>query len=177
MCNKCVIFKGMLISSVLKVFNCLGLHRVLRRTHSFSEVLEEIWYGEQICHWRIFYNLLNLRHSLYVLPCIPFNCCVWMVNFQVVRYGCIRDHLCETLLDMVMRERKGEVVDRIAIKNACQMLMVLGINSRSVYEEDFERPFLQQSAEFYRVSWQKLLIISTLQLEEVEICMWNTAWI
>jgi cullin 3 len=53
---------------------------------------------------------------------------------------------------MVMRERKGEVVDRIAIKNACQMLMVLGINSTSVYEEDFERPFLQQSAELYRVS-------------------------
>lgn len=31
------------------------------------------------------------------------------------------------------------------------MLMVLGINSRAVYEEDFERPFLQQSAEFYKV--------------------------
>lgn len=76
---------------------------------------------------------------------------------QVVRYGCIRDHLRETLLDMVMRERKGEVVDRIAIKNACQMLMVLGINSRSVYEEDFERPFLQQSAEFYRLESQKFL--------------------
>ena len=69
----------------------------------------------------------------------------------MVRYGGIRDHLRVTLLDMVMRERKGEMVDRIAIKNACQMLMVLGINSRSVYEEDFERPFLQQSAEFYRV--------------------------
>lgn len=70
---------------------------------------------------------------------------------QVVRYGCIRDHLRETLLDMVMRERRGEVVDRLAIKNAAQMLIVLGIESRSVYEEDFERPFLAQSAEFYRV--------------------------
>lgn len=76
---------------------------------------------------------------------------------QVVRYGCIRDHLRDTLLDMVMRERKGEKVDRIAIKNACQMLMVLGINARTVYEEDFERPFLQQSAEFYRVK-NKLVI-------------------
>lgn len=56
-----------------------------------------------------------------------------------------------------MRERRGEVVDRIAIKNACQMLMVLGINSRSVYEEDFERPFLQQSAEFYKMESQKFL--------------------
>ncbi|XP_066587748.1 cullin-3-A [Prorops nasuta] len=76
---------------------------------------------------------------------------------QVVRYGCIRDHLRETLLSMVARERKGEVVDRIAIKNACQMLMLLGINSRQVYEEDFERPFLQQSAEFYRMESQKFL--------------------
>lgn len=31
---------------------------------------------------------------------------------QVVRYGCVRDHLRETLLDMVMRERRGEMVDR-----------------------------------------------------------------
>lgn len=76
---------------------------------------------------------------------------------QVVRYGCIRDHLRDTLLATVIRERRGEVVDRIAIKNACQMLMVLGINSRSVYEEDFERPFLQQSAEFYKMESQKFL--------------------
>ena len=40
---------------------------------------------------------------------------------------------------------------RGAVKNACQMLMVLGIDSRSVYEEDFEKPFIEQSAEFYRV--------------------------
>jgi cullin 3 len=76
---------------------------------------------------------------------------------QVVRYGCIGDHLRDTLLGLVMRERKGEVVDRMSIKNACQMLMVLGINSRCVYEEDFERPFLIQSAEFYKMESQKFL--------------------
>lgn len=31
------------------------------------------------------------------------------------------------------------------------MLMILGIDTRSVYEEDFEKPFLEESAEFYRV--------------------------
>ena len=41
---------------------------------------------------------------------------------------------------------------RGAVKNACQMLMILGIDSRTVYEEDFEKPFLEKSAEFYRVS-------------------------
>lgn len=31
---------------------------------------------------------------------------------QVVRYGCIRDHLRQSLLEMIARERRGEVVDR-----------------------------------------------------------------
>jgi len=56
-----------------------------------------------------------------------------------------------TLLNLIKLERKGEVIDRIAIKNACQMLMILGITGRMVYEEDFEKPFLEQSAEFYKV--------------------------
>jgi len=76
---------------------------------------------------------------------------------QVVRYGGIRDHLRLTLLEMVVRERRGEKVDRTAIKAACQMLMILGIESRAVYEEDFERPFLIQSAEFYKLESQKFL--------------------
>jgi len=76
---------------------------------------------------------------------------------QVVRYGGIRDHLRLTLLEMVVRERRGEKVDRTAIKAACQMLMILGIESRAVYEEDFERPFLIQSAEFYKMESQKFL--------------------
>lgn len=40
---------------------------------------------------------------------------------------------------------------RGAIRNACQMLMVLGLEGRSVYEEDFEIPFLDMSAEFFQV--------------------------
>lgn len=40
---------------------------------------------------------------------------------------------------------------RGAIRNACQMLMILGLEGRSVYEEDFEAPFLEMSAEFFQV--------------------------
>lgn len=29
--------------------------------------------------------------------------------------------------------------------------MILGIDTRNVYEEDFEKPFLEESAEFYKV--------------------------
>ena len=50
-----------------------------------------------------------------------------------------------------------EVIDRLAIKNACQMLMMLGIETRNVYEEDFGSHFLKQSAEFYKIESQKFL--------------------
>lgn len=70
-----------------------------------------------------------------------------------------------------MRERRGEKVDRTAIKAACQMLMILGIESRSVYEEDFERPFLIQSAEFYKVTSNILIKMSICQLLIIIITM------
>lgn len=74
-----------------------------------------------------------------------------------MRYSEIQKALRETLLNMVMDERSGEAINHLAIKNACQMLMALGINSRSVYEDDFEKPFLAQSASFYKFESQKFL--------------------
>ena len=43
--------------------------------------------------------------------------CFTVVCFllKVVRYGNIRDHLCQTLLKLVRREREGEVVDRYSV--------------------------------------------------------------
>lgn len=107
-------------------------------------------------------NLIFLQDRVYVQQNNVenvYNLGLILFRDHIVRYGNISDHLRSTLLDMVARERKGEVIDRMAIKNACQMLLALGIEqsegrngSRHVYEEDFERPFLAQSAEFYRVS-------------------------
>ncbi|KAG9509946.1 Cullin-3 [Fragariocoptes setiger] len=75
----------------------------------------------------------------------------------VVNYPGIRDHLRLTLLSQVMVERRGECIEALAIKNVCQMLVQLGIDKRTVYEEIFETPFLEQSAEFYRCESQKFL--------------------
>jgi len=84
---------------------------------------------------------------------------------QVVRSPKIRVHLKTTLLDMVARERRGEIVDRGALREACSMLMILSMNDshksendkRKVYVEDFEEPFLEQSREFYKLESQKFL--------------------
>lgn len=44
------------------------------------------------------------------------------------------------------------------------MLMILGLEGRSVYEEDFEAPFLEMSAEFFQVCQTRLQNINTKHL-------------
>ena len=41
-----------------------------------------------------------------------YNLGLMIFRDQVVRYPIIRDHLRQTLLEMVAKERRGEVVDR-----------------------------------------------------------------
>ncbi|XP_011310038.1 cullin-3 [Fopius arisanus] len=133
---------------------------VLHSLHNnFLQTLNQAW-NDHTTSMTMIRDILMYMDRVYVQQNEVdnvYNLGLIIFRDQVVRYGCVRDHLRETLLGMVARERRGEVVDRMAIKNACQMLMRLGINSRIVYEEDFERPFLQQSAEFYRMESQKFL--------------------
>merc|ERR1719402_1536661 len=87
-----------------------------------------------------------------------YNLGLTIFRDQVVRCPKIRSHLRELLLDMVARERRGEVVDRGALREACAMLMTLSINdNRRVYIDDFEDPFLEQSREFYKVESENFL--------------------
>ncbi|KAH7941928.1 hypothetical protein HPB49_018583 [Dermacentor silvarum] len=72
---------------------------------------------------------------------------------KVVRHADVQDRLRETLLGLVKAEREGKRVDRILMKEACEILTSLGLDSRSVYE-DFERPFLAESAKFYAFQGQ-----------------------
>lgn len=124
-------------------------------------------------------NVYNLGLIIFRDQVCSTDCCLrschlinrLIIQTKVVRYGRIRDHLRETLLEMVMLERRGEVIDHLAIKNACQMLIILGIENRWVYEEDFERPFLTQSAAFYKMEAQKFLAENnaSIYIKKVEV--------
>lgn len=91
-------------------------------------------------------------------------------DILVARAPKIKDRLLKMLLSLVHKERTGEPINRGLLKNITQMLIDLGINrfvlsfiysllqiSRSVYEEDFEKPFLDQSATFYKVESQEFI--------------------
>ncbi|KAL1194519.1 Cullin-3A [Cardamine amara subsp. amara] len=82
----------------------------------------------------------------------PMGLNLWRDN--VVHFTKIHTRLLNTLLDLVQRERTGEVIDRGLMRNVIKMFMNLG---ESVYQEDFEKPFLDASSEFYKVESQEFI--------------------
>ncbi|KAM8839513.1 cullin-3-like isoform 1-T2 [Synchiropus picturatus] len=70
---------------------------------------------------------------------------------------CVQNRLRQTLLDMISLERRGEAVDRNAIRSACKMMVTLGQGSKSVYEENFEEAFLDMSQHFFKMENERFL--------------------
>ena len=66
----------------------------------------------------------------------------------------VKDRLLEMLLNLVARERAGEMIPRGLIKTITGMLFELG---QEVYSKDFEQPFLQRSADFYKIESNEYL--------------------
>ena len=68
-----------------------------------------------------------------------------------MKFPAIKEGLRSTLLRIIALDRAGGVTNRIAIKNTCDMLITLGMDSLTVYVNDFESSFLRESAVFYEV--------------------------
>ena len=73
---------------------------------------------------------------------------------EVCRNARIKDRLLHMLLDLVQRERTGEMIERGLLKTITSMLVELG---RDVYARDFESPFLSASATFYQAESQEYI--------------------
>ncbi|XP_074309731.1 cullin-3A [Silene latifolia] len=73
---------------------------------------------------------------------------------HVIHSSNIQPRLLNTLLDLVLKERTGEVINRGLMRNIIKMFMDLG---PSVYQEDFEKPFLEVSANFYHIESQQFI--------------------
>jgi len=73
---------------------------------------------------------------------------------EVCRNSRIKDRLLHMLLDLIQRERQGEMIERGLLKTITSMLVELG---RDVYVRDFEAPFLSSSATFYQGESQEYI--------------------
>ncbi|GKV08717.1 hypothetical protein SLEP1_g20313 [Rubroshorea leprosula] len=72
----------------------------------------------------------------------------------VIHSSKIQTRLLDTLLELIQGERSGEVINRGLMRNITKMLMDLG---SSVYQDDFEKQFLESSADFYRLESQEFI--------------------
>jgi len=125
----------------------------------FMEALNKAWSDHKISMLMIrdilmymdrVYVMHHNVHTVYDLGLILFR-------DNIARSPRIKDRLLKMLLSLVQKERTGEVINRGLVKNITQMLIDLGVNSRTVYEDDFEKHFLETSATFYRVESQEFI--------------------
>jgi len=81
---------------------------------------------------------------------------------HVVRSGVVNKKLKTILLGNVHRERNGEVIDRVLMKNCLAMLVEVNVVSTDVYQEDFERDFLVETRNFYQQESQDFMSQNTV---------------
>eukprot|EP00211_Chloroparvula_japonica_P003508 CAMPEP_0119129346 /NCGR_PEP_ID=MMETSP1310-20130426/7131_1 /TAXON_ID=464262 /ORGANISM="Genus nov. species nov., Strain RCC2339" /LENGTH=722 /DNA_ID=CAMNT_0007119765 /DNA_START=99 /DNA_END=2264 /DNA_ORIENTATION=+ len=125
----------------------------------FLDQLAEAWNSHKISMLMI-RDILMYMDRVYVhnhnRPQV-FDLGLNLFKENIVRAPEIKERLLNILLEMVHCERNGEIINQRLFKDLTGMLVNLGVNSRVVYEEDFEAHFLQKTAEFYNIEAQKYL--------------------
>ncbi|KAK8762266.1 hypothetical protein V5799_026468 [Amblyomma americanum] len=153
-----ILYGGLREAVVEQLVNNVRPRIVASAQDTFLQTLNSAWNEHQAkmkvidhfaLHMDSVYVPQNEEHSVYNLGRVIFR-------DEIARHVDIRDTLRDALLHMINRERMGENVDRVLIKDTCEMLGKLGIDN-SVYEQDFERPFLAQTASFYALESEKHL--------------------
>jgi len=79
----------------------------------------------------------------------------------------VKERIKKLLLQLIQAEREGEKVDRDLIRSTTQMLLDMGKN---VYAEDFEKPFMDSSKQYFMVQSQQMISSSSMPeyLRQVE---------
>jgi len=80
---------------------------------------------------------------------------------QVARHPNVKDRVRSMLLSSIEAERRGELIDKETLRNILQMLVDLGINAMTVYQDDFETPFLEETRVFYEREGNEYIQINT----------------
>jgi len=125
----------------------------------FLYALNEAW-GDHTQSMLMIRDILMYMDRVYVVHnnvSTVYDLGLMLFRENVARHQKIKPRLLNVLLSLIRKERTGEVINRAIIKNITQMLVDLGINSRTVYEEDFEKHFLDTSSSFYKVESQTFI--------------------
>lgn len=75
----------------------------------------------------------------------------------LVTHPVIQTRLSTELLRYVQQERGGLLIDRDSVRTALSMLLDLSVHGPNLYEEMFEKQFLEETRQFYRTEIQSFL--------------------
>ena len=69
---------------------------------------------------------------------------------NVVMKDEIKRKLVKLLLSEIEKERDGDMVERLYLKKSIEMLIEVGMQSRKIYEQEFESALINQTRDYYR---------------------------
>ena len=69
---------------------------------------------------------------------------------HVVLKDQIKRRLINLLLSEIERERNGETIERIFVQKVIEMLIEVGMQSKKIYEQEFEAHLITQTRDYYR---------------------------
>ncbi|CAI2354305.1 unnamed protein product [Caenorhabditis sp. 36 PRJEB53466] len=124
----------------------------------------------------MYMDRIYVAQNTHVLP--VYNLGLDSFRTEILRQNGIGDRLRDSLLELIKLDRKSNQINWHGIKNACDMLISLGIDSRRVYEDEFERPLLKETSDYYRdvcKDWLNGENDACFYLSQVENCMHEEA--
>ena len=69
---------------------------------------------------------------------------------HVILNNQIKKKLVQLILAEIQRERNGEMIERIYTQKVIEMLIEVGMQSKRIYEQEFEQVLIQQTRDYYR---------------------------
>lgn len=140
---------------------------------SISEAKNELIIGATVHAWSFHVIAFNMIKDILMYMdrsyCIPRKkACVYTLALQqfrdvIIYEPNIRERLRSTILQEILHERQGRVIDRPLLKSVLSMFVDLGMDGVNVYEEEFEKYFIEETRSFYKVESLAFLSENTCQ--------------
>lgn len=142
------IFSGEIIGAPQEALLALVSERYTDHCMCTTRIKEILLYLERN------YILLHKRLPIYDMGLALFR-------DTIVGNGIIRSRFGTELLRLISQDREGFLVERDTIKSVLTMLLELSPGGQNVYEDVFERPFLDESRTYYRCSIERSIADGT----------------
>ncbi|KAF9331573.1 Cullin-3 [Podila minutissima] len=127
------------------------------------KAIQRVWMHHITCMKMIKDILVHLDKNYVPQTRLPtiYDMGLYIFRDSIIRSSThpIQAHLQLVLLNQITQERKGDVIDRGAVKASTDMLLEMKENNGTdaVYTADFELLFVETSREFYRLESEDLV--------------------